>query len=64
MKRFKVEDKRMDNGTLDGKPMMYITLAKGPYTKKRILNKTGWLTKNAKITEMTMYNDMVEDTDD
>tara|TARA_B100001123_G_C14898005_1_gene862602 strand:- start:25 stop:219 length:195 start_codon:yes stop_codon:yes gene_type:complete len=64
MKRFKVEDKRMDNGTLDGKPMMYITLAKGPYTKKRILNKTGWLTKNAKITEMTMYNDMVEDSDD
>ena len=63
MKRFKVEDKRMDNGTLDGKPMMYITLAKGPYTKKRILNKTGWLTKNAKITEMTMYNDMVEDSD-
>ena len=64
MKRFKVEDKRMDDGTLDGKPMMYITLAKGPYTKKRILNKTGWLTKNAKITEMTMYNDMVEDSDD
>ena len=64
MKRFKVEDKRMDNGTLDGKPMMYITLAKGPYTKKSILNKTGWLTKNAKITEMTMYNDMVEDSDD
>ena len=64
MKRFKVEDKRMDNGTLDGKPMMYITLAKGPYTKKRILNKTGWLTKNAKITEMTMYNNLVEECEE
>ena len=64
MKRFKVEDKRMDNGTLDGKPMMYITLAKGPYTKKRILNKTGWLTKNATITEITMYNDIPEEDND
>ena len=59
MKRFKVEDKRWD-----GKPDMYVTLAKGPYTKKRILNKTGWLTKNAKITEMTMYNNLLEDSEE
>jgi len=64
MKRFKVEDKRMDNGTLDGKPTMYITLSKGPYTKKRILNKTGWLTKNAKVTECVLYNNLVKDCEE
>ena len=58
-RKFRVEDKR-----LDAKPTMYITLHKGPYTKKRILNKTGWLTKNATITEITMYNDIPEEDND
>ena len=40
MRKYKIEDKR-----LDAKPTMYITLHEGPYTKERILNKTGWLTK-------------------
>ena len=57
MKRFKVEDKRL----LEPKPTMYITLSKGPYTKKRILNKTGWLTKNAKVTECVQYNNLMKD---
>ena len=59
MKRFRIEDKRWD-----GKQPMIVTLHKGPYTKKRILNKTGWLTKNATITEITMYNNLPEDSDD
>ena len=46
-RKFRVEDKR-----LDAKPTMYITLHKGPYTKPKILNKTGWLTKDAVITEV------------
>ena len=37
---------------------MYITLHKGPYTKERILYKTGWLTKDCKITEMKEYRTM------
>jgi len=60
MKRYKVEDKRL----LEPKPTMFITLAKGPYTKKRILNKTGWLTKNAIITECVMYNNLIDGSDD
>jgi len=46
-RKFRIEDKR-----LDAKPTMYITLYKGPYTKPNILNKTGWLTKDAMITEI------------
>ena len=57
MKRFKIEDKA---GLGMGKPTMYVTLHKGPYTKQRILNKTGWLTKDCTITEMKEYNTMHE----
>ena len=52
-KRFKVEH----NDWFDN-PTMYITLHKGPYTKERILYKTGWLTKDCKITEMKEYRTM------
>ncbi len=55
MRRFKIEDKA---GRGMGKPDMYITLHKGPYTKQRILNKTGWLTKDCTITEMKEYRTM------
>jgi hypothetical protein len=52
MRRYKIEDNR---GIGMGKPDMYITLHEGPYTKERILNKTGWLTKDCKITELKQY---------
>ena len=47
-RKFRIEDKR-----LDAKPTMYVTLHKGPYTKPKILNKTGWLIKDVTITEVT-----------
>ena len=54
MKRFRIEDKRWD-----GKQPMIVTLHKGPYTKPKILNKTGWLTKDAVITEVWRDDDAV-----
>ena len=53
-RKFKIEDKR-----LDAKPTMYVTLHKGPYTKPKILNKTGWLTKDAIVTEVWRDDDAV-----
>ena len=53
MRRYRVEDKRWD-----AKPTLHITLHKGPYTKAHILNKTGWLSKECKITELKQYRDM------
>ena len=54
MRRYKVEDMGWD-----GKPTMYITLHKGPYTKKDILNKTGWsVGKDIKITELKEYRNL------
>ena len=53
MRRYKIEDK-----ALFSKPALFVTLYKGPYTKERILNKTGWLTKDCKITELKHYRDM------
>ena len=55
MRRYRIEDKA---GKCMGKPTMYITLHKGPYTKARILHKTGWLTKDCKITEMKSYRNL------
>jgi hypothetical protein len=52
MRRYKIEDKA---GRGMGKPDMYITLHEGPYTKERILYKTGWLTKDCTITELKQY---------
>ena len=60
MKRFKIEDKA---GRGMGKPDMYITLHEGPYTKERILNKTGWLTKDCIITELKQYRTIDNDQD-
>ena len=48
MKRFKIEK----NHNLQ---QMWVTLRDGPYTKKRILNKTGWKEKDVTITEMKLY---------
>ena len=58
MRRYKVEDTRWD-----GKPTIYVTLHKGPYTKERILHKTGWLTGNVKITEQKQYRDMIDEAE-
>ena len=52
MRRYKIEDKA---GRGMGKPDMYITLHEGPYTKERILYKTGWLSKDCTITELKQY---------
>ena len=48
-RKFKIEDKR-----LDAKPTMYVTLHKGPYTKPKILNKTGWLTKMSTVESFSL----------
>jgi len=61
MRRYKIEDKA---GIGMGKPDLYVTLHKGPYTKQNILNKTGWLTKDCIITEMKQYRDMHKDVGD
>tara|TARA_Y100001938_G_C8019596_1_gene394536 strand:- start:745 stop:939 length:195 start_codon:yes stop_codon:yes gene_type:complete len=53
IRKYKVEDNRWD-----GKPDLIITLHGGPYTKERILNKTGWLTRDCTITELKHYRDM------
>ena len=58
MRKYKIEDKR-----LDAKPTMYITLHEGPYTKERILNKTGWLTKDCIITALKQYRTIDNDQD-
>ena len=34
---------------------MWVTLHEGPYTKKRILNKTGWKAEDVIITETPSY---------
>ena len=60
MRRYKIEDKA---GRGMGKPTMYITLHKGPYTKQRILNKTGWLTNDCIITELKQYRTIDNDQD-
>ena len=52
MRRYLIEDKA---GRGMGKPDLIVTLHKGPYTKQNILNKTGWLTKDCKITELKAY---------
>ena len=51
MRRYKIEDNR---GIGMGKPDMYITLHEGPYTKERILNKTGWNPDSVTITDVTV----------
>ena len=48
MKRFKIEKKNNLN-------QMWVTLHEGPYTKKRILNKTGWKAEDVIITETPSY---------
>ena len=55
MRRYRIEDKR---GIGMGKPDLLVTLHKGPYTKERILHKTGWLTKDCKITELKQYRNV------
>ena len=50
MRRYRIEDK-----ALNAKPTLIVTLHEGPYTKERILNKTGWLTKDCTITELKQY---------
>jgi hypothetical protein len=60
MRRYKIEDKA---GWGAGKPDLYVTLHKGPYTKQNILNKTGWLTKDCIITELKHYRNMKFDED-
>ena len=48
MKRFKVEDNR-----LDAKPTIYVTLFHPPYENENILHKTGWNEKDVTITDIT-----------
>ena len=48
MKRFKVED-----NSLDAKPIMYVTLFNPPYENENILYKTKWREKDVTITEVT-----------
>ena len=48
MKRFKVED-----NSLDAKPIIRVTLHQPPYENENILYKTGWNEKDVTITEIT-----------
>ena len=48
MKRFKIEKK-------NNLSQMWVTLHEGPYTKERILNKTGWKVEDVIITETKVY---------
>ena len=48
MKRFKVED-----NSLDAKPIMYVTLFNPPYENENILYKTGLKEKDVTITDIT-----------